>query len=328
MNKNSLEDFRAEAKALKVPAEMVTKAEALMEKGLPYIQIKDQLPSRKGYMEATLHIKRSQQSDYYFFNKYELAYSKAKPLEEGKNYMVISTSEDGKKQFKNFKSPIEAIENFQKRDGNAELAIGKSIKDYLTVGTMKAGTVDYVSKDFQTTYYSDPIKNTVYVNKGVGFNLKQGANMLQGGSAYRDDLVSRVGKQYEAWNTYVFDKPRDNYGNLQIKQYSEGYGFNLQNELQGYKIKELDMPEKLAGIISDMKDGERPIVTVVNNNDEEFKMAIKAMPRYGNINFYHLNGQAEKREQFQKENKSELAQENTFSRKLKQQKSENQGLTM
>lgn len=328
MNRNSLEDFRDHVKTLKIPAEIATKAEEMMEKNLQYIQITGQLPSRKGYMETTLHLKRSEQSDYYFLNKYDLAYSKAKPLEDGKNYLVLSTDAEGKAQFKKFDSPMEAIDNFRKREGNAELGIGKSVKDYQSVATMKDGKVDYVSKDFQLTYYSEPLKNTVYVNEGKGFNMKQSSNMLLGGSAYRDDLVSRVGNKYEAWNVYVFDKPRDNYGNLQIKQYSEGYGFNLQNELQGYKIKELDMPEKLAGIINDMKDGERPIITVVNNNEEEFKMAIKAMPRFGNINFYHLNGQVEKREQFQKENKVELAQENTFSKKLNQQKSENQGLTI
>ncbi|MEJ2881506.1 hypothetical protein [Pedobacter sp. GR22-6] len=328
MNRNSLEDFREQVKSLKIPQEMAAKVEAAMEKNAPYIQVTDQLPSRRGFMEATLHVKRSQQSDYYFLNKYDLEYSKAKPLEEGKQYLVLSKDPDGKQQFKKFDSPIQAIENFKKRDGDAELGIGKGVKDYLSVATMKDGKVDYVNKDFQLTFYSDPIKNTVYINEGKGFNMKQSANMLTGGSAFRDDLVSRVGKQYEAWNEYQFDKPRDRYGNLPIRQYGEGYPFNLITELKTYNIKELDDPKKLEQIVSQLKDGDRPLLTVKNQQGEEFKMTARAMPRYGNINFYNLEGQSEKREQFLKEAKPELAKEHVFSKKLDQQKSKDQGVTI
>jgi hypothetical protein len=52
------------------------------------------------------------------------------------------------------------------------------------------------------------------------------------------------------------------------------------------------------------------------------------MPRYGNLNFYQPNGQPENREQFQKENRAELAQGNIFSRKLDQQKAESQGMNI
>src|SRR5215217_2916123 len=265
-------------------------------------------------MEAILHLKRSDQSEYYFLNKYELAYSKAKPLEEGKSYMVLSNDAAGKPQFKKFDSPMQAMENFRGRAGDAELGIGKSVKDYLSVATMKDGKVDYVAKDFQQTYYSDAIKNAIYINQGKGFNMTQSANMLMGGSAYRDDLVSRVGKEYGAWNTYEFDKPRDKYGNLSIRQYGEGYPFNLEKELSSYKIKELDDPKKLEQIIGQMKDGERPVVTVSNEQGQESKMLARAMPRYGNINFYSLSGQLEKREQFLKEPKQKQAQQQVLER--------------
>lgn len=307
---------------------MAAKVEEMMEQNLQYIQVTGQVPSRKGFMEATVHLKRSEHSDYYFLNKYDLAYSKAKPLEEGKQYLVMSTDADGKPQFKKFDSPMQAIENFRKREGNAELGIGKSVKDYQSVATMKDGKVDYVSKEFQQTYYSDPIKNTIYINQGKGFNMKQSSNMLMGGSAYRDDLVSRVGKQYAAWNEYQFDRPRDRYGNLAIRQYGEGYPFNLNAELNSYKIKELDDPKKLEQIISQMKDGELPVVSVTNDKGDELKMMARAMPRYGNINFYNLSGQMEKREQFLKENKQELGQQNVFAKKLNQQKSQGQEMSM
>lgn len=326
MNRNSLENFRDHVKNLKIPADIAAKVEEMMEKNLSKIEVTSQLPSRKGYIEATLHLKRSEQSDYYFLNKYDLNYVKAKPLEEGKQYLIISEGENGKAQFKKFDSPIQAIENFKKREGDAELAIGKSVKDKMSVATKKEGKVDYVSKEFQGTYYSDPLKNTIYINEGKAFNMKQASNMLLGGSTYRSDLVSRTGDPYKAWNVYQFDKPRDRYGNLQIKQYSEGYGFDLLKELQGYKIKELDNPVKLEQIMTDMKDGERPVVTVTNQKGEDMPMMVRPMPRYGNINFYHPNGQSEKREEFYKENRAEIAQGNIFSKKIDQHKSESQGL--
>ncbi|WP_316840052.1 hypothetical protein [Pedobacter gandavensis] len=299
MNRNIEEQFRHEATALKVPKEMIEEALGLMEKGLPFIKVTGQLPALKGTKDLTIHIKQGGKYNYYFFNRYDLSLSKVKPLEEGKNYMVISTGEGGKKQFKNFKSSIDAIENFKKREGDAELAIGKSIKDYMPVATMKDGKVDYVTKDFQEVYYSPPLTNTVYVNGGVGYNVIQAGNMLEGGSAYRDDLVSRLGNRYQAWNTYQFNEARDKYGNLKIKQYGEGYPFNLQKNLENYRIKELDKPEKLNEIMADMKDGNRPVVTVTNGKDEAVTLRIQAIPRYCNLNFFQLNGKAENREQFQ-----------------------------
>jgi len=300
MNRNVEERFRQDATALKVPQGMIEEAVSQMEKNLPYIKVKGQLPAERGTKDLTIHIKQGGKHNYYFLNRYEVALSKAQPLEEGKNYMVISSGADGKKQFKNFKSPLDAIENFKKREGDAELAIGKSVKDNKQVATMKDGKVDYVTKDFQAVYYSPPLTNTVYVNGGVGFNVVQAGNMLEGGSAYRDDLVSRIGHQYEAWNVYRFNEARDNYGNLKIKQFGEGYGFNLKTDLENYRIKELDNPEKFNAITAEMKDGNRPVVTAVNDKGEEMSLKVQATPRFGNLNFYQLNGKPENREQFQK----------------------------
>jgi hypothetical protein len=312
MNKNNMEDLRAEMKALKVPQEMMADAEQQMEKGIPKIEIKGQLPADKGTMDITLHFKKSEQSEYYYLNKYDLALSKAKPLEQGKNFMVISTGGDGKKQFKNFKSPVEAIANFKKREGDAELGIGKNITDYQSVATLKNGKVDYVSKEFGVSFYDTALTQTYYVKKGAGFSVKQGANMLQKRSVYRDDLVSR-GTQYKAYNILLMDEPKDKYGNFKIRQFSDpSYGFNLQKELAAYPIKELDDPKKLEQLLSDLKDGYRPVVTLAMENGEEKKLRVEAAPRYFNMNFFSLSGKPEKREELQKTAKLEQG--------LKQQK--------
>lgn len=328
MNLNSLENFKAEAAALKMPASMQEEVIRQMESGMPNIAVTDRFPSRRGYLEATVHVKQSQQSDFYYFNRYDLALSKGKPLEEGKSYIVVSPGEEeGKNKSKKFDSPIAAMENFNKREGDVKLMIGKSAADGMTVAIKENGKVNYVEKEFQKVFYAPLIKNTVYVNRGVGFNMLQGANMLQGGSAYRDNLLSRDQQQYEAWNTYKFDVPRDDYGNLRIQQYGEGYGFKLEDQLAMYKIKELDDPKKMERILAGMKDGERQTVTMTDEKGENLKLYVEATPRYGNLSFYDHNGKAQVRENFLKEG---LSKENVFSKKMEQgkQKGQEAGLSV
>lgn len=331
MNRNSLEDFKDQAKTLKIPAAMQEEIIKQMENNTPLIAVTTQLPSAKGYLEATAHLKRSGgDSEYYYLNRYDLAYNnQAKPVENGYQYAVKSDSIDGrilpKPSIQRFDSPIAAIAYFNQQKGNSELLTAKldgtKVIEGQSLATMKDGKVDYIVKEFQPTFKNEPIRNTVFVNQGTGFSMTQSSNMLQRGSAYRDDLVSRQGAKYEAWNTYRFDEPRDNYGNLKIKQYSEGYGFNLQKQLDNYMIKEMDNPKAAKELIAELKDGGRPVVDVVNDQGESMRLRVQAMPRFGNLNFYQLNGKPENREQFQRERKEEsLGQENNSSKKLNQGK--------
>lgn len=308
MNRNSLEDFQDQAKALKMPAAMQAEIEKQMETNVERISVTVPMPARKGYLEATAHLKRgSGDSEYYFFNKYDLALNnKAKPLPNEYQYVVKTAVRDGKvletPLIRRFDSPISAIDFFNKQNGTSELFTGKKndneLKEGQSLATMKDGKVDYVTKDFQGAYRNAVLKNTVYINKGVGYNITQSASMLQNGAAFRDDLVSRQGVQYEAWSVYKFDEPRDNYGNLKIQQYGSGYGFKLEDELKRYEIKELDDPKKTAELLEKLKDGERAVVTVVVPGAEAQKLSVEPVPRYGNINFYDLNGKPQIRENF------------------------------
>lgn len=314
MNRNSLEDFQDQAKALKMPAAMQEEIVKQMESNVDRIAVTMQMPSRKGYLEATAHLKRGGgDSEYYYLNKYDLAMNnKVKLPENDYKYVVRTEVTDGAKLEKplirQFESPIAAIKYFKSQNGTSELLTAKEDeqkvggKRIMTEGqslaTMKDGKVDYVTKSFQPAYYNPVVENTVYINKGVGFNMNQSVNMLQGGAAYRDDLVSRQGAQYEAWCIYKFDEPRDNYGNLKIQQFGNGYDFKLEDELKRYEIKGLDDPEKFAALIEKLKDGERAPVVVEVPGAEAKKLDIEAVPRYGNINFYDRDGKPQIREVF------------------------------
>jgi len=320
MNKNNLENLRGEMRALKIPEPYIVQMEENMAKGLPTFELKGQLPADKGQMDMSLHFKQSGQSDYYYLNRYDLALSaKAKPLEAGQQYVVTSVGEDDKKLVRKFDSPAEAIAYFKTQTGDSELSRAKieegKLKDVVNLATMKAGKSDYVAKDFQPAFYNQPLTHSFYVEKGVGYNIHQGANMLQGRAAYREDMVSRAGEQYKAWNTFAFDQPKDKYGNYKVQQYNENYGFDVQQSLAEYRIKQLDDPKKAAEIIAELKDGNRPVVTVLDKEGKEVPMRIEAMPRYCNLNFFQLNGKPEKREELLKEQQQEKAMSRSAGKK-------------
>lgn len=321
MNKNNLENLQGEMRALKFDEKLIEQMQKEMEKGKPGFTLTTQLPADNGQMDVTLNFKQSGSSDYYFLNRYDLALSKAKPLEEGKQYFVIGTKPAvGDTPHRKFDSAIQAIDYFKSKKDATELAVGKSLKDKMTLATMDKGKVDYVTKEFRTAYYSPVITNSQFVDRGRGFNVVQAANMLQGRAAYRDDLVNRSGESYKAWNVHQFDEAKDKYGNYKVKQYSEGYGFDVQKELGSYAIKELADPKKMEAILEQMKDGGRPVVTVVDQDGHEQKLRVEAMPRFTNINFHQLNGKIEKREQFLKDPSQDLAKgkANIFEKKMNQ----------
>jgi len=330
MNKNNLENLQGEMRTLKFDEKLIEQMQKEMEKGKPGFQLHTTFPADNGQMDITLNFKQSGSSDYYFLNRYDLALSKAKPLEEGKQYLVISPNpeEQDKNLFRKFDSAIQAIEYFKSQKSVSELAVGKSATDKMTLATMDKGKVDYVNKDFRTAYYSPVIANSQFVDKGRGFNVVQAANMLQGRAAYRDDLVSRAGDSYKAWNVHQFDEPKDKYGNYKVKQYSEGYGFDVGKELNKYGIRELADPKKETQLIESLKDGNKPIVTVAAQDGQEQKLRVEAMPRFNNINFFQLNGKIEKREQFLKEPEQSLNKgpQNIFEKKLAQ--NQQQGLSV
>ncbi|WP_374949355.1 hypothetical protein [Mucilaginibacter sp.] len=330
MNRMNLENLQGEMKALKFSPALIQQMEKEMAKGLPAFQLYTQLPADKGQLDVTLNFRQSGQSDYYYFNRYDLALSKAKPLEDDKKYIIISPNPEkkGENLTRKFDSVLQAIDYFKAQKQTSELAVGKSVGDKMTLATMDKGKVDYVNKDFRTTYYSPAITNSQYVNRGKGFTVEQAANMLQGRAVYRDDLVNRAGEQYKAWSVNQFDEPKDKYGNFKVKQYSEGYGFDVAKELDSYKIKGLDNDKLREGLIQQLQNGNRPVVTVTGADGQEQKLHLEAMPRYTNLNFYQANGKPEKREQFLKEPSQDLGkgQQNIFEKKMSQQKQ--QGLSV
>ncbi|MBB5439160.1 hypothetical protein HDC92_002847 [Pedobacter sp. AK017] len=328
MNRNNLEQLKEILKAHKFGEHLIQQMEANMAKDLPAFQLRDTLHTEKGQMDLSMNFRQSAKSDYYYFNNYKLELTKAKPLEKEHQYLVISETE-GKNMMRKFDSALQAMEFFNGQKGNSELAIGKGNKDDLqfrnTVATMKEGKVDYVAKEFYGTFRTPLVTNTFYLKNDATFNVEQGVNLLQGRAVFRDDLLNRGGEQYSAWVQLDFDQKKDNFGNYKTRQFSEGYGFDLKKELESYQIKELADTKKTELILSELKEGNRPLVTVPGPDGQEQKLRIVAMPRYSNLNFFQTNGKPAIREDYKKEHQlSQLLDKNKGKDKSKNQEQENE----
>ncbi len=301
MNLNNLEDLKEEMKTLGFGNKLVEQMEEYMRKDVPNFKLYDTVPSNKGQVDITIHFKQSGQSEFYYLNRYEATHNQGKPLEEGQKYMVITPNEEGKNMVKKFENVAEAITFFKEQKGNSELAVGKDAAHKTMLANMEKGKINYVGKDFQRSFYSQPLPQTFWIDHGKGFTREQGANLVQGRYVYRDDMLSREGVPYKAWMMLDTEKERDRNQNLTFRQYADpAYRFDLKAILDTYKIREMEDPKKAEALETSLRNGNRPLVTVTKDG-EQVKMFMETAVRWGKLNFYAENGRPEKREQFLKE---------------------------
>ncbi|MFC3560295.1 hypothetical protein [Pedobacter jamesrossensis] len=94
---------------------------------------------------------------------------------------------------------------------------------------------------------------------------------------------------------------RDKNQNFMVNQYHDpAYGFDLKAVLDRYEFKELADPKTREALETAMKNGDKAAVTV-EKDGAKVTLNIEAVPRYSQVNFFTLDGKAEKREQFLKE---------------------------
>lgn len=326
MNRNNAENIREEMKNLRFSQKAVDEAQQKMEKGLPDFTVNDKVNGNKGQVDITAHFRQSGQSDNYYLNKFVVALNTGKALEEGQKYMVISPNEQapGKNLVKSFENVTEAIDFFKAQKGNSELAAGKDAAHKVELAKMENGKVNYVAKDFQRTFRTPAQTQTFFVDRGRGFTAEQAANLIQGRSVYRDDLLNLGGQPYAAWVKLDFDSPKDRYQNYTTNQYHvPSYGFTTHEALDKYRIKEMDDPKKQEAIMHAIENGNRPLVTTIKDG-QDVKLHIEAAPRFRQINFFREDGKPEKREQFLKEPKLDQ----TLQLNKGKEKEQEQGMTV
>ncbi|HRP55031.1 hypothetical protein [Agriterribacter sp.] len=173
----------------------------------------------------------------------------------------------------------------------------------------KSATSDYyflnkfdlqLQKDGRT----DSVKQTYYITsrkvagngeengeqkakQDIKYTLKEGYNLLDGRPVYKN-LVSKEGNEYEAWNKLNFKKKLDN-GNFEMKQYTKNYGFDLENVLSKYPIKELANEQYKQSLIDSLHRGNLQKATFVGSDGSEEKLYISPSITLGALNVYDQN---------------------------------------
>lgn len=203
---------------------------AQMEQGAAVIQHNFKKEYDGDKVDATLHLKKSATSDYYFVNKFDLE---------------VQTQ-------------------------NQAAAVKQTF--YLT-RKASAGEDGAEAKQKQDNKYT----------------LKEGYNLLAGRPVYKD-LVSNEGQEYQAWVKLNFKNQLNN-GNYEMKQYTTNYGFELQNVLSKYPIKELATEQYKKSLIESLNRGNLQKVTFVDVNGKEEKLFISPAITLGSLNVYDLNKQ-------------------------------------
>ncbi|MXV50433.1 hypothetical protein GS399_05560 [Pedobacter sp. HMF7647] len=304
MNENNLENLKKEMGALGFSAGLIKQMEAQMKKDVPEFKLYGHTEASRGQVDLALYFKRSNKSDYYYLNKFEASHNQSHNLKEGHAYMMITPAE-GSNVVKKLGNLTEAVEYFRDQKGTHELAAGKDASDKITLARMENGKVTEVDKDFRRAFYAPPVAQNFWLERGKGFSVEQAANMVQGRAVYREDMLNLSGKPYEAWTQLDKEQGKDQHGQLSVTRYTEAYGFQLAEVLDKYAIRELGDPGHRERLETSLKNGNRPMVTSMQEG-QEVKLFIEAVPRFKQLNFFAENGKMEKREQFLKESSQSL----------------------
>lgn len=124
---------------------------------------------------------------------------------------------------------------------------------------------------------------TFYINKGSGVSAKEAYNLLNG-RAVNMDMRTKSGESYNAWWQLDFSE-KDKHGNHIVKQYSQNYGFNLEEAVGKYPIKELKSESDKKSLLESLEKGNLQQVTFLKDN-QEVKMFVEASPKFKNLNVY------------------------------------------
>lgn len=158
---------------------------------------------------------------------------------------------------------------------------------------------------------------TFYINKNAGITAKEAYNLLNG-RAVNKDLLNAEGQKFNAWLQLNFDSKDDN-GNHKFRQFTTGYGYDLEKELAKHPLKELSDPLLKERLMQSIERGNLHQVTFARG-DREDKMFIEANPQFKTLNIYDASMKKVFQEHEKKEAKPEQQQDSGESKRQEQKK--------
>lgn len=155
----------------------------------------------------------------------------------------------------------------------------------------------------------DPAKEnsqTFYITKNAGITAKEAYNLLSGRSVNKD-LTNKEGQPFNAWLKLDFTE-KDKYDNFKVKQFTSGYGYELDKVLDKFPIKELADAEQKDKLMKSLAKGNLASVTFQRDGKED-KMFVEANPQFKTLTVYD----ASMKKMYQENDKKEAKQETTRS---------------
>jgi len=316
MNENNIKGLKEELVGLGFSQETVDRMHESIALGITAFTLREQVQGLNGPVDLDLYFRQSSKSEYYYFNKFEVTQGKGWSLEEGQQYFVLLPSADGKLELK-LQTPrvAEALEEFKKSDQTAKLGFGRSLEDAQLIVERVDGKLSQIPTEFIATYRNPPVTQTMWVDRGRGFTAQQAANLMEGRSVYRDDLMSQAGTPYKAWVKLDVDAERDRHHNYAMNTYNDpSYGFDLRSLLGSYPINGMENRTISDGIIAALQNGDRALVSIEKEGKLE-PVYLEATPRFLQLNLYSKEGKALKREEYQKQVVQQVGKEKTKHQK-------------
>ena len=130
----------------------------------------------------------------------------------------------------------------------------------------------------------EPKAHTFYQNQGV--TAKEAFNLLEGRAVFKS-LNDSEKEPYKAWLQLDLTKKDEN-KNFVVNQFHEKYGFNLEEALRKFPIKELQDSTKTDWMVRSLQKGNTYPVQMSRDGKDEI-MFIEANPRFKSINVYDVS---------------------------------------
>ena len=165
---------------------------------------------------------------------------------------------------------------------------------------------------------NEQVAQTFYIEKNRGVTQKEAYNLLSG-RAVNKDLVNKEGEKYNAWIQLDFSQ-KDKYGNYEVQQFHQNYGYDLNKALGKFPIKELEDADQKGQLMASLKKGNMQQVTM-DVDGKETKMYIEANPRFRTLNIKDELGNTVKRDRVEKR---DLTKTNKLDEALSKDKTQSQ----
>lgn len=140
----------------------------------------------------------------------------------------------------------------------------------------------------------DDRQQTFYIKKGHGFTAKEAYNLLEGRAVFKE-LRSKDGQPYIAWSKLELDKEKDKNNNYPVRQFTSGWGYDLEKSVSRFPVHELNDAEQKNNLLRSLQKGNRQQVTIEKDGKQE-KYYVEAVPALRTINIYDVQRREVKRD--------------------------------